>query len=118
MLSAQQIEQFVRDGYLILPQLADSEALNGLRLLTREHLAQREQPFELEADVHYPGAPDSKDVKGGDTIRRLLHAYERQQEYRAVAENHVITTMIQQLLQSKEVYLTPNHHNCVMTKTT
>ncbi len=29
----------------------------------------------LEADVHYPGAPESPDAPGGQTIRRLLHAY-------------------------------------------
>ena len=116
MLSAQQIEKFVRDGYLTLPQLASSKLLKVLRLLTSEHLTQREQPFELEADIHYPGAPDSEDAQGGDTIRRLLNAYQRQQEYQAVAENPLITSAVQQLLQSVKVYLTPNHHNCVMTK--
>jgi len=116
MLPSQQIEQFVRDGYLILPQLASSEEIAELKLLTREHLAQREQPFELEVDVNYPGAPDSEDAQGGDTIRRLLHAYERHQSYRAFAENLLITSSVKQLLQSDEVYLTPNHHNCVMTK--
>lgn len=116
MLPSQKIEQFVRDGYLILPQLASLEELADLKQLTREQLGQRKQPFELETDVHYPGAPDSEDAQGGDTIRRLLHAYQRHEVYRALAENQLITTTVQQLLQSKQVYLTPNHHNCVMTK--
>jgi len=116
MLSSQQTEQFIRDGYFILPQLANEALLNKLRQVTSEHLEQREQPYELEVDVHYPGAPDSEEAQGGDTIRRLLHAYERHEDYRVCAENPVITTAVQQLLQSKAIYLTPNHHNCVMTK--
>lgn len=116
MLSAQQLEQFVRDGYFILPKFVENNELHGLRLVTNEHLGSRKQPYELEADVHYPGAPDSRDAQGGDTIRRLLNAYERHERYQKCAVNPKITSAVQQLLQSKEIYLTPNHHNCVMTK--
>lgn len=116
MLSSSQVKQFVRNGYLILPKLIDLETLAKLRQVTNEQLMMREPPYELEAEVHYPGAPESKGSQGGDTIRRLLHAFERHQVYRACAENPDILIAVQQLLHAKEIYITPNHHNCVMTK--
>ena len=34
-------------------------------------------PIEYESDLQYPGAPASKDVRGGQTIRRLKQAHSR-----------------------------------------
>jgi phytanoyl-CoA hydroxylase len=116
MLSEQQISQFIRDGYLVIPQLTDAVNLQELNDLTSRQLEQRIEPFELEADVHYPGAPASTEAEGGKTIRRLLHAYQRHEAYKNVAENDAITSAVKQLLQSKKLFITPNHHNCVMTK--
>lgn len=116
MLTKQQKKQFIRDGYLVLPSLLDNNELNLLKATTDQQLQQRVQPFELEADVHYPGAPESKSALGGGTIRRLLHAYERHEVYQSRAKNIDITGPVKSLLQAEQLYLTPNHHNCVMTK--
>jgi len=72
-LSLAQIQQFKIDGYLVLPNALESAELKALNQLTKEYLEQRIQPFELEADVNYPGAPSSINEPGGQTIRRLNH---------------------------------------------
>ena len=115
-LSFAQIQQFKIDGYLIIPNaLNDTERL-ALRQLAQDHGEQRIEPFELEADVHYPGAPKNAKAQGGKTIRRLLLAYQRDEQFKRIAERQDITTAIQQILGTQELWLNPNHHNCVMTK--
>jgi len=116
MLSTQQKNQFIRDGYMVLPSLLAADELAHIRAVTQQQLTQRASPYELETDVHYPGAPDSEDALGGSTIRRLLHAYDRHPAFQACAKKSVIMTAIKSLLSAEELYLTPNHHNCVMTK--
>ncbi|MBX2848501.1 MAG: phytanoyl-CoA dioxygenase family protein [Acidiferrobacterales bacterium] len=115
-LSAAQIQQFKIDGYLALPSLLDQNLLEQLRSLTAEHLAQKIKPFELETDVQYPGAPASKNAKGGDTIRRLRMAYQRHSSFKELAKKPEIINGIKQILGCESLYLNPNHHNCVMTK--
>ena len=116
MLSKQQQNQFIRDGYFVLPNLLDDKELESLRAITNDHLQSNVDPFERETDVHYPGAPESEDAPGGGTIRRLLQAYSRHDIYKSRAENPKIIKIVKSLLQAESLYLTPNHHNCVMTK--
>ncbi|MGB1010824.1 MAG: phytanoyl-CoA dioxygenase family protein [Thiolinea sp.] len=115
-LSREQLRHFVRFGYVILPQAASPELIAQLREVTEAELVARKKPFELEADVQYPGSPASSDAVGGQTIRRLLHAYTRHTAYKAWAENAAVTASIKQLLGCEQVLLSPNHHNCMMTK--
>ena len=115
-LSSPQIQQFKIDGYLVLPKLLSLNEITGLRELTEEQLNERLKPYELEADVQYPGAPTSTSSLGGGTIRRLLQAYQRSDVYRAQAERPEIISAIRQILDSDKVLLNPNHHNCIMTK--
>lgn len=116
MLTEQQVSHFIRFGYVVLPQAASAAQVQMLRTVTDEQLEQHEAPFELEADVHYPGAPASSDAPGGQTIRRLLQAYDRHPAYREWAESPLLTGAIKQLLGAEQLYLSPNHHNCMMTK--
>lgn len=115
-LSAEQVQQFKIDGYLLLPKELSPDCCQQLVELTRQDLQHRVPPFELETELHYPGAPKSKTAKGGTTIRRLLHAYERHKSFQEVARHASVTAGIQQLLKSSSLFLNPNHHNCVMTK--
>lgn len=115
-LTLPQVQQFKIDGYLVLPSILSSKTLDHLRAITDEHLASRIEPFELETDVQYPGAPKSTKDPGGDTIRRLLLAYHRDTAFADIAGSDAICTGIQQILQSQQLILNPNHHNCVMTK--
>ena len=115
-LTQAQIQQFKIDGYLVLPSVLSAEILRELHSTTRQHLEQRIKPYELEADVQYPGAPTSKQAQGGETIRRLKLAYQRHPLFKKIAELDVINESVQGILRSEQVFLNPNHHNCVMTK--
>ncbi len=116
MLTEQQVIEFSQNGYIILPKQLDSTLLGDLHKITKQHLAERIEPFELEADVRYPGAPASAESQGGKTIRRLLHAYSRHSLYQDIACNKRVVSMVKQLLRTPALFLNPNHHNCMMTK--
>ncbi len=115
-LSAAQLQQFKIDGYLVLPKLLSSSDCETLIDITNKHLAARQEPFELEASVKYPGAPTSPDELGGQTIRRLLLADRRDPAFLNIAKNTQITDGIKAILRKEMLRLNPNHHNCVMTK--
>ena len=115
-LSPAQIQQFKIDGYLVLPNALNNVELKTLNTLTSQHVNKRLEPFELEADVRYPGAPNSKHDKGGQTIRRLLQAYHRDDQLKSIAKRDDIIAAIKQILGSESLFLNPNHHNCIMTK--
>jgi phytanoyl-CoA hydroxylase len=116
ILSEQQVHEFIRDGYIVLPGLLTADVIANCIQITDEHKTSQVPPFELEADVSYPGAPKSRQSEGGKTIRRLLDAYTRNNCFANIAAKTEVLNAIQQLLRSDEVYLNPNHHNCVMTK--
>lgn len=110
-----QIEQFNQDGYLICRQFTPLHTCDSLLALTHQHLKQSIAPIEYEADVGYPGAPASRDAPGGRTVRRLRNAYQRDPQFRALAEDPRIVDWLAQRF-SEPACLTLAHHNCVMTK--
>ena len=116
MLTQEQVNTFNQEGFLVLPGAADGETVAAMRAVTFSHLESKKAPIELESEVNYPGAPKTLDDPGGATARRLLMAYERDDVFKAWAENSSVTESIQQLLGSEQLLLTPNHHNTVMTK--
>ena len=73
-LTPDEIAQFQRDGYVILRGHASAECVSALRTEALSQLAAGTGPAEYEADLHYPGAPDSRAAPGGNTARRLLQA--------------------------------------------
>lgn len=115
-LTFAQIQQFKIDGYLVLPALLEHHEVDQLRKITQQHCNQRVKPFELEAQVNYPGAPSDSESEGGDTIRRLLMAFQRDNAFAEQARRAEITGGIKQILDTTSLWLNPNHHNCVMTK--
>lgn len=108
-------ERFARDGYLVLPRLASADETGALRDLVRAHLDPVLGPAEFEADVHYPGAPGSRDALGGETPRRLLSALARDRLFREWGAGPVVGSVVRALLGG-EARLAQGHHNCVMTK--
>jgi len=116
MLSQDQVKTFNEQGFVVLPAVADSETVQAMRKATFAHLEAKEEPLELESSVNYPGAPSSIDAPGGDTTRRLLMAYDRDPVFTQWAHHKYIAQNIQQLLGCQQLWLTPNHHNTVMTK--
>lgn len=113
--SRQEVERFERDGYVIARGLAPAERVAQLRALAIRDLSSAVAPVEYEADVGYPGAPPSKQAAGGGTVRRLLHAYERDAAFAAWARDAAVVARLHQLLDAPLV-LPLAHHNCVMTK--
>ncbi|MGK0374184.1 MAG: phytanoyl-CoA hydroxylase [Arenicella sp.] len=115
-LTFAQIQQFKIDGYLVLPALLKSSEVGNLRQLTEQHLVARIEPFELETAVKYPGAPETADSLGGNTIRRLLMAFQRHAAFAQQASRSDLVDAIKQILDAESLRLNPNHHNCIMTK--
>jgi len=114
-LSAAQVEQFNRDGYLVFKGLASPQACAAMQAVTLAHLRDQVPPVEYEAEVGYAGAPASLDAPGGRTVRRLRAAYQRDPVFRGWAEDARIAEWLRQLI-GEPVDLTLAHHNCVMTK--
>ncbi len=113
--SQTEIEKFHQEGYVVAPSLASPEVCAAMTRLTERALAQNLGAVEYEADVHYPGAPASRDAPGGRTIRRLLQAYSRHPLFRGWATDPAVVTRLRQLLGPRLI-LPQAHHNCIMTK--
>ncbi len=116
LLSDIELAQFQRDGYLIVRNVADDETLVAMSAYVDEALSPLTAPVEFEADVQYPGAPLNRDAPGGATPRRLLNAYTRDKVFRDWARSPAITKRVAKLLSSRQLVLSQNHHNCIMTK--
>lgn len=115
-LSEVELAAFHRDGYLVVPSLVSGERCDEIRRVANEHLAQNLAPIEYEVDVQYPGSPKSADAAGGQTPRRLLHAYARHSVFRDWATGPAVSGYLFQLFDSAAVELSQCHHNCIMTK--
>lgn len=107
---------FASDGYLVRRKVFDTQQVSALIKAVDESLNPALAPVEFEADVHYPGAPESVTAPGGRTPRRLLNAYGRDALFRAVARDPAIVDTLKALMGSDDVLVSQNHHNCVMTK--
>ena len=112
---ADPFEQLVSSGFAVLRQLASDEHVRRLREVVHDHLARSIEPAEYEADLHYPGAPVSRDAPGGATTRRLLQAVARHPVFREWASSQEVVKPLRQLLGAP-LMLSQAHHNCVMTK--
>ena len=73
-LSALQVQQFKRDGYLIVRGLADESLRRRMIEAVESSMAPALGPLEYETDLSYPGAPQDLLSPGGTTPRRLLNA--------------------------------------------
>ena len=112
---ADPFEQLLSSGFAVLRQLASDEHVRRLREVVHDHLARSVEPAEYEADLHYPGAPVSRDAPGGATTRRLLQAVARHPVFREWASSQEVVEPLRQLLGAP-LMLSQAHHNCVMTK--
>jgi len=115
MFSALEIEQFQRDGYVVSRGLASGDECAALKAVAQKHLRAVIAPVEYEADTRYPGAPLSRDVPGGATVRRLLQAYARDALFARWGTSPAVGGRIKQLIGPR-AQLSQAHHNCVMTK--
>lgn len=110
------VKAFERDGYYVARSLFSREEVAALVELIDQSLSPALAPVEFEADVHYPGAPTSKTAPGGNTPRRLLHAFGRDRLFQQVGRHPQVVAMLKALMGTDGIRLSQNHHNCVMTK--
>jgi phytanoyl-CoA hydroxylase len=114
-LTGAQVEELRRAGFVVVPRFVAPGDLAALNSAARAELAARAAPLELEADLRYPGAPSSRGAAGGNTVRRLLDAYAREDIFRRVAVSPAIRAWMSACF-GEEVLLSRAHHNCLMTK--
>jgi len=110
-----QIEVLREEGYALVPRLVPERALKELNETARAQLQARANPLELEADLRYPGAPQSRDDAGGGTVRRLLDAYARDRVFAACAVMPAVRDWMESYFDER-VLMSRVHHNCLMTK--
>lgn len=108
-------KRFQREGYLVLKNVVPQDLADEVSRVIARHLDPLVAPVEFEADVGYPGAPENRQTRGGQTPRRLLHAFARDQAFAQLAQLDGVVRMLQGLL-GDTVWLSQCHHNCVMTK--
>jgi len=114
-LDTNQLEAFHRDGYLVLPEVLTGAQCDAVSAFVRSSLDPLVGPVEYEAQVGYPGSPENIHSEGGQTPRRLLHAYARSEVLRDLALHPQVAAALRDLLAGPGL-MSQSHHNCVMTK--
>jgi phytanoyl-CoA hydroxylase len=113
--STEELEQFHRDGFIVVPELASTDDVERMRRITEIGLRDHILPIEYEADLKYPGAPSSLDEIGGRTIRRLKQALGRDPLFLEWILRPEVLDRLKQVL-GPGVVCPLAHHNCIMTK--
>ena len=108
-------EALRREGYAIVRGAIAADTVQLIRETCLEDRERRVHPFELEADTHYPGSPESPDSPGGQTIRRLLWAHSRGPVFSQLLTDAALCGPLQAYF-GRPVVCPLAHHNCVMTK--
>lgn len=111
----EQVEVLREQGFVIVPGLMSPARCGELKQVAQQQLQEAAAPLEFEADLKYPGAPDSKHAPGGHTVRRLLDAHARHALFREAATSSEIRSWME-LYFGEEPRLSRAHHNCMMTK--
>ena len=108
-LTDKEIEQFDKDGFLLIKNFAESKRCDAIKEVAQVHLKYQIEPTEWEWE--YIGG--SKDKYR--SIRRLRQVYNRDILFKQWMENSEIRPVLYQLLGETPV-LTLSHHNSIMTK--
>lgn len=111
----EQVQALRERGFVVVPGLVSPERCAEIKARAQQQLREAAQPVEYEADLRYPGAPESKHAPGGHTVRRLLDAYARDVLMREWASSPEIRGWME-LYFGETPHLSRAHHNCVMTK--
>ena len=109
-------DTFQRDGYLVVRGLVDPASVGEMRETVLRALDPLQGPAEFEADVGYPGSPASRDAAGGNTPRRLLHAYSRGPVFHRWSTAPELASTLRAVMRGERIEMSQCHHNCVMTK--
>lgn len=113
--SMEDVEHFRQHGYVISRGLTAESLRLEMQRVTLEGLGREIGPVEYEADLHYPGAPHSRDERGGRTVRRLKNALCRNPVFTDWLSQPSLVNRLRQLV-GPELVVPLAHHNCIMTK--
>jgi phytanoyl-CoA hydroxylase len=116
MFDQQQLDQFEDQGFIIVRGMASNDLCARMLEVVMGSIDPPLAPLEFETDVQYPGSPTDRLSPGGDTPRRLLHAYTRDAVFRNWAISDQVAGRVKQLLGTDSLEVSQNHHNCLMTK--
>lgn len=114
--TAEERARFWRDGFAICRGFDDNSTCLRLQNAAERELFEITEPIEYESVLGYPGAPRSANADGGKTPRRLLKALDRSPEFVSWACSTRVGSLLKYLFDARDIYLSQNHHNCVMTK--
>ncbi|MEJ2792730.1 phytanoyl-CoA dioxygenase family protein [Iodobacter sp. LRB] len=113
---AQLRKRFKADGVVLLRGFVSGARVNKIRTVAMAAVEQRLPPFELEAELGYPGAPASAGGEGGGTIRRLRNMAGRDPVFAEWAGDAQLLSLMSALLDTPHITLTQAHHNSLMSK--
>ena len=108
-LTQKQLQQFHKDGFLLLPGFAPKPLCEEILQAAKEEMAEKRAPIESEEE--YLGVPQGATV----TLRRLRQVYHRHPVFRQWMHFDPMRPVLEQVLGEKPV-LTLAHHNSIMTK--
>jgi phytanoyl-CoA hydroxylase len=110
-----QVHELRETGFVVVKGLVPDTRRQAMLEVARRQLDEAAAPVEFEADLRYPGAPESKDAPGGQTVRRLLDPYGRDPLFADWATAPDVRGWME-LYFGETPYLSRAHHHCVMTK--
>jgi len=122
-LSKAQLEQFHKDGFIVLRGFLDTKRCDDILRIAQIHLEAKVEPIETEIgydtrDKEYRTSVtdySSHAVEEHIIVRRLRQVYTRDALFKAWMENKKIRPILQQVLDD-QVVITTAHHNSIMTK--
>ena len=107
-LTKEQLDQFNKDGFLIIKNFAKQELCDEILKKAKEHLEKKQAPIESEQE--YMSLDEDK-----ITVRRLRQVYDREEVFQKWMTSTDIRPILNQVLNDTPV-LTLAHHNSIMTK--
>ena len=110
-----ELDSFIQDGFLICRSCVPDHYLETMKSVAERDIAAELGDIEYEAEVRYPGSPESLNAEGGRTIRRLRQAFSRDPVFSSLVKEPFFLQRLQQIL-GEQVVMPLAHHNCIMTK--
>ncbi len=122
-LTDEQLAQFHKDGFLLLPQFATPARCEAIRDIALAHLKHKIPPLETEYEYDTKSREERERTLGTGvphfvqevSVRRLRQVYDRDIVFREWMEAPEIYPILRQILGERPV-LTRAHHNSIMTK--
>jgi phytanoyl-CoA hydroxylase len=122
-LTNEELAQFKRDGFLLLPQFAAHELCDTIKDIAKAHLKHKVPPIETEMEYVAKTKEERKLISDGKahlldervTVRRLRQVYHRDIVFKQWMEHEGIRPVLKQVLGEDPV-ITIAHHNSIMTK--